>query len=147
MIYLSFLVCRHPWYTFPGYTYPLGTYPLDTYPPQKGPGTRDTYPPEGTWDQRYISPGRDLEQTDICENITFPQRRWRAVKITDAVVRMGVRFVKANYEFALLGLRSWNGSFTFTLKLIPVTSIQSQIHANMKAYSYCVEVIANVIAF
>ena len=62
--------------------------PLDTYPPQKGPGTRDTYPPEGTWDQRYIFPGRDLEQTDISENITFPQRRWRAVKITDAVVRM-----------------------------------------------------------
>ena len=87
VIYLSLLACRHPWYTFPRLYLPFGYLPPG-YPPQKGPGTRDTYPPEGTWDQRYISLGRDLEQTDISENITFPQRRWRAVKITDAVVRM-----------------------------------------------------------
>ena len=33
----------------------------------------DTLPPhlEGTWDQRYPSP---CEQTDACENITFPLR-------------------------------------------------------------------------
>ena len=41
------------------------THPLDTYPserdlvpdiptPQKGPGTRDTYPREGTWYQKYL---------------------------------------------------------------------------------------------
>ena len=47
--------------------------------PQKGPGTRDTPPRKDlrTWDQRYLPP---CEQTDTCENITFPQLRLQAVK-------------------------------------------------------------------
>ena len=62
-------------------------------PPQKGPGTMVTHlprrdlepwllwlltpPPERTCDQGYPSPNR---QTHACENITFQQHRWRAVK-------------------------------------------------------------------
>ena len=58
--------------------------------PLKGPGTRYTYPPEGTWYQRYLPPRRDLVpeiptplwtgwQTP-CDNITFLQQLLRAVK-------------------------------------------------------------------
>ena len=46
------------------------------YPtPQKGHGTWDQ---EGTWHQRYLPP---TPWTNTCENITFPQLRWLAVKI------------------------------------------------------------------
>ena len=41
-----------------------------TYPSQKGPGTRYTYPFEGTWDRAYTSL---CGQTHTCENITFLQ--------------------------------------------------------------------------
>ena len=39
---------------------------------QKGSGTRDTLPLEGTWYKAYPTPSPD-EQTDACENI-FPLR-------------------------------------------------------------------------
>ena len=39
-------------------------------------------PQERTWDQRY-PPRPRCGQTDTCENITFPQLRWRAVTIRD----------------------------------------------------------------
>ena len=62
--------------------------------PQKGPGTTDTLPPEGTWYRHPLPPERDLvpeipyrlagswykaypippprDSTHACENITFP---------------------------------------------------------------------------
>ena len=52
--------------THPGHTHPPG------HIPQKGPGTRDTQPPNP-------APSPCYEQT--CENITFPQLRLRAVNI------------------------------------------------------------------
>ena len=122
--------------------------------------------PEGTWDQRYLTPPpprdlgpeihlprkgpgtRDTPRTDIhLWKHYLPATSFAGGKNNRYSCEDGVRIVKANYKFALLGLRSWKGSFTFTLKLIPVTSVQSQIHTNMKAYSYCAKVIANVIAF
>ena len=73
------------------------------YPtPLKGPDTRDTLPPrknlvpemhyssERKWYQGYHTPRKDLVseipclpygQTNTCENITFPQLRWRSVNI------------------------------------------------------------------
>ena len=45
------------------------------YTLQKGHGKRDL---EGTWHQRY--PTLSHGQTNTCENITFLQLRWPAVK-------------------------------------------------------------------
>ena len=72
-------------YPAPGHTQPIPrhTHPLDipthpghTHPPghipQKGPGTRDTQPPNP-------APSPSYEQT--CENITLPQLRLLAVNI------------------------------------------------------------------
>ena len=53
---------------------PEHTHPCDIPIFQKGPGTKDTYPPERTWDQKYPPP---CGQTDTCENITFLQLNWR----------------------------------------------------------------------
>ena len=53
-------------YPPPGHTHPPG------HIPQKGPGTRDTQPPNP-------APSPSYEQT--CENITFPQLRLLAVNI------------------------------------------------------------------
>ena len=56
------------------------TLPIIPYP-QKNMGPPIPYPPERTQDQR---PGKDLApeiMTYACENITFPQLRWRAVKV------------------------------------------------------------------
>ena len=56
--------CRYRWKD--RYTYSLQGY----LSPQKGPDTRDTFAPRP----------HPRGQTDACENITFPQLRWRAVK-------------------------------------------------------------------
>ena len=59
-----------------------------------------TYPLKRTWDQRYLPPPpvRDLgpeipppKQTNTFENITFPQLRWRAVKMCSYIhnVKLG----------------------------------------------------------
>ena len=74
--------------------------PRELAPPPRGnPGSatgrvsqggRVYPPPEGTWDQRYLTPRKDMRPgtrkrtwhqryPNSCENITFPQLHWRAV--------------------------------------------------------------------
>ena len=50
--------------------------------PKKGPGIRDTHSPEITWDQ-----GSLRGQSKTCQNITFPQLRWRLVIIIMLSIR------------------------------------------------------------
>ena len=56
--------------------------------------------PEGTWDQRYPTPCKGHGTRDTlpplvnrmahpCENITFPQLRWRAVNVQNHKARQG----------------------------------------------------------
>ena len=68
----------------PGYPTPQIPYPLIPYPP----GYPAPPPPEGTRDQTYPTPGRNMAlekpyqpcgHTDTYENIAFPQLRWHAV--------------------------------------------------------------------
>ena len=60
-----------------------------TPPHLKGPGTRDTLPPlQG--------------QTDICENITFPQLHLRAVKIKNSIYNVNLRYRR---------FRSWSDGY------------------------------------
>ena len=93
-----------------GYTLSPDTLPPDTLTPQ-----------EGTWDQRYPTPpkghgtrgpGRDLgpvipypplvyRMTHTCENITFPQLRWRAVNITHPILFPAIVPVPSNVKTTL----------------------------------------------
>ena len=65
------------------HTVPLKTLPPPqiNYPFQIPYLSPDTLSPEGTWDQRYPTPPPLVDRmTHACENIAFPQLRWRAVK-------------------------------------------------------------------
>ena len=64
------------WGVDPYPRYPSPGYPT---PPPKGHGTRDTTPPR----KDLVSgiPYHPDRVTDNCENINFPQLRWRSVKI------------------------------------------------------------------
>ena len=72
------------WHTSFGALTLLYLTPWDTYPIAKRnlePKIPNPHPPhalKGIWYQRYLSPGH--QQTRSCENIRFPQLRWRAVK-------------------------------------------------------------------
>ena len=81
------------------YTYPL---PDTYYLPIKGPGTRDTDPPERTWEQWYLPP----QQTITCENITFMELCLRAAKI----------------QYWRKGRRNWLTLPMFRINLLPVCS-------------------------
>ena len=54
-----------------------------THPPRKGPRTRHTH----TSTRRDLGPGIPLldRMTHTCENITFPQFRWRVVIIRNII--------------------------------------------------------------
>ena len=64
-----------PWYPTSGYPTPL--YILSSW---KGQGTRDPTPQKGSGTRDTLTPV-DRGLTNICENITFPQLRWRSVEI------------------------------------------------------------------
>ena len=61
-----------PPYPTSGYSLDILPTPQDTILPLKGPGTRDT-----------LSPRR---QTNTSENFTFPQLRWRSVKMMKKIM-------------------------------------------------------------
>ena len=52
LIYLTHGISIPLVYLAPRYTYPLGIPTPPRYLPPVGPRARDTYPTEGTWDQR-----------------------------------------------------------------------------------------------
>ena len=52
---------------------------MDIHDPHKGPDIRDTHPKKEHNDMGPEIP-TSREQTETCENITFPQLRLRAVK-------------------------------------------------------------------
>ena len=55
----------------------LYPHPMDIHDPHKGPDIRDTHPKKERNDMGPEIP-TSREQTDTCENITFPQLRLRA---------------------------------------------------------------------
>ena len=57
----------------------LYPHPMDIHDPHKGSDIRDTHPKKEHNDMGPEIP-TSREQTDTCENITFPQLRLRAVK-------------------------------------------------------------------
>ena len=89
--------CSGKWVPSHPQTYP----PLNIFPPRythclprdipswKGPSTRDTLEKNGT---RNAHPSPHCWQTNTCENITFPQLRWRTVKNTSFSVPAEICF-------------------------------------------------------
>ena len=89
----------------------------------------DPLPPERTWNQgleRELGPGipcHSCEQTDACENITFPQLCWRLVNTARALTSM----IKATLYQSLtqtISLGQYCQVFGFkTLDLIPLLGL------------------------